>query len=71
MSKYHIVGNLMSLLKFGIEEGIDKACPPSERMIFLGVLFNTITMTIEVHEKRLIEITPSLVFSYIVGSLYF
>ena len=59
------------LEKCGIEEAIDEACPPSESMIFLGVLFNTITMTIEATEKRLLEIKPSLLFFYIVDSLYF
>ena len=45
-------------------EAIDKACPPSESMIFLGVLFNTITMTIEVTKERLIEIR-NLIFSWL------
>ena len=45
------------LEKCGIEEAIDKACPPpppSESMI-LGFLFNTLTMIIEVTKERLIE----------------
>lgn len=48
---------LRELLKrSGIEEALDKACPPSEVMIFLGILFNTITMTVEITPDRLIEI---------------
>ena len=40
----------------GLEEALDKACPPSEVMIFLGVLFNTNTMTMEITPERLLEI---------------
>ena len=40
----------------GIEEALDKACPPSEIMIFLGILFNTIKMTMEITPERLHEI---------------
>ena len=36
------------LRKCGIEEAKNKACPPSTIMAFIGVLFNTETMTIEV-----------------------
>ena len=47
------------LEKFGIEEAFDKTCPPSESMLICpGVLFNTITMTIDVTEGRLLEIKP-------------
>ena len=44
------------LAKCGIEESKDKASPPSEIMVFLGVLFNTVTMTVEVTPQRLVEI---------------
>ena len=40
----------------GIEEALDKACEPSEVMIFLGVLFNTEKMTMEITADRLKEI---------------
>ena len=33
-----------------------KSVPPSQIMVFLGVLFNTTTMTIEVTPERLVEI---------------
>ena len=45
-----------ALIKCGIEESPDKACPPSEIMVFLGVLFNTLTMTVEVTQQRLTDI---------------
>ena len=44
------------LKKSGFEEAQDKACPPSEIMIFLGILFNTIKMTMEITPDRLAEI---------------
>lgn len=50
-------GTLRSILeKCGIEEAKSKACPPSTIMTFIGVLFNTKTMTIEVTPDRLIEL---------------
>lgn len=44
------------LKKCGIEESLDKAVPPTQIMVFLGVLFNTITMTLEVTPERLKEL---------------
>ena len=44
------------LQKCGIDEAKHKACPPSTSMTFVGVLFNTITMTIEITPVRLQEI---------------
>ena len=44
------------LQKCGIEESVNKACPPSTIMPFLGVLFNTETMTLEITPERLEEI---------------
>jgi len=40
----------------GIEEALDKACAPSEVMVFLSVLFNTDNMTMEITPGRLKEI---------------
>ena len=45
-----------ALQRCGIKEAPDKACSPTEVMIFLGVLFNTITMPVEVTKERLAEI---------------
>ena len=36
------------LQKCGFEEALDEASPPSEIMTFLGVLLNTISMTMEI-----------------------
>lgn len=51
---YNCLGSVLE--KCGFEESKDKACPPNEIMIFLGVLFNSITMTMEVTPDRLMEI---------------
>ena len=48
------------LKKCGIKEAQYKACPPSTVMIFIGVLFNTVNMTIEVTPGRLNEISSLL-----------
>ena len=42
--------------KSGIEEAADKASPPSQIMVFLGVLFNSNSMTMEITSERLVEI---------------
>ncbi len=42
--------------KCGIEESIEKACEPSTRMICLGILFDTVSMTLEITPERLNEI---------------
>ena len=40
----------------GLEESVDKACPPSTVMIFLGVEFNTSALTLSVTLDRVVEI---------------
>jgi len=55
---YQCIGEL--LRRCGLEESVDKACPPCQVMVFLGVLFNTITMTVEVTPERLKEIKELL-----------
>ena len=44
------------LCQCGVEEAIKKACFPSTKMLFIGVLFNSETMTIEITEERLKEL---------------
>ena len=44
------------LCQCGVEEAIKKACFPSTKMSFIGVLFNSETMTIEITEERLKEL---------------
>jgi len=50
------------LEKSGLEESKSKASVPSEKMVFLGVLFNSITMTIELTEDRLLEIKSLVLY---------
>lgn len=40
----------------GLEESVDKACPPSTVMCFLGVEFNTHELTLSVTAERVLEI---------------
>lgn len=56
---YTCLGEVLE--KCGLEESVDKACPPTEIMVFLGVLFNSITMTVEVTPERLVEIKTLVV----------
>ena len=44
------------LKKCGFDEAVEKASPPSKVMSFLGVLFNTETMTMGITPERLSEI---------------
>ena len=50
------------LEKCGIEKAKSKASPPSNIMSFLGILFNTITMTMEITPERLLELKVLLSF---------
>ena len=44
------------LNEIGIRESRSKACPPAFIMVFLGILINTITMTLTIPEDRKVEI---------------
>ena len=44
------------LVLSGVEEALEKAAGPNVEMVGLGVLFNTVAMTMSVTEDRLIEI---------------
>ena len=48
------------LQKLGIQEAMEKACPPSHRMEFLGNIVDSQKMTLEVSEKRLQEISVEI-----------
>ena len=37
----------------GLESSPEKDCPPSTRMVFLGLIYDTVTMTLEVPEDKL------------------
>ena len=49
------------LANLGAQEAVDKACPPSTRMEFLGILIDTIKLTLEVTPQRLLEIKQLVV----------
>ena len=44
------------LVKIGLKEALDKACPPSSCMVFLGIEVNTISMSLKIPSKKLEEI---------------
>ena len=48
------------LATIGIKESISKAKPPSVICVFLGILFNTLTMTLQIMPERLQEIMDLL-----------
>ena len=52
---FEALGSL--LVELGIQESVDKACSPSTTMKFLGVEFDTISMSMRVDEAKLQEIT--------------
>ena len=52
------MGNLLTSLK--IEESVSKACKPSTGMIFLGIIIDTVKMTLELDINRLQEINNLL-----------
>ena len=51
---YHEMGRVLDFC--GLEESVEKACPPSTRMFFIGVLFDSETMTLLVTQEPLEEI---------------
>ena len=50
-------GNL--LVSCGIEESKEKACPPSTKMVFIGILFDTDDLTLSVTAEKVQEILVS------------
>ena len=44
------------LNRAGFIESSHKSCPPSTKMVFVGILFNTEKMTLEITQERLLEI---------------
>ena len=54
LKAYTELGNLLK--SCGLEESKDKATPPSTEMVFIGVLFNTVDMTLSVTPERVQEI---------------
>ena len=50
------------LKECGLEESVEKASPPSTKMVFLGVLFNTEDLTLSITPERLNEISGLVKF---------
>ena len=51
---YETLGKILS--DIGIEESAKKACKPSKKCPFLGILYNTIEMQMQITPERLTEI---------------
>lgn len=48
---------LLALLnELGLEESVDKRCPPSPVMVFLGIVLNSTTMTMHIPQDKVEEI---------------
>jgi hypothetical protein len=50
----NILGDLLKCC--GIEESMEKATPPSTKIVFLGILFDTDNLSISIDENTLSEI---------------
>ena len=55
MAAFEALGKLLEEL--GVQESVAKACPPSTRMKFLGVEFDTVSMSMRIDQGKLEEIT--------------
>ena len=55
---YESLGGVMD--RAGVEQSHDKNCPPVYMMIFLGILFCTLTMTMQVTKERMSELRELL-----------
>ena len=45
------------MLQFsGLKESMEKACPPSTQMVFIGVHLNSISLTLSITQERMNEI---------------
>ncbi|XP_071176474.1 uncharacterized protein [Mytilus edulis] len=51
---YAILGEVLD--NCGLEESVEKATPPSTSMVFLGILFDTVSCTLSITKDRLEEI---------------
>ena len=54
MQNYLALGRL--IYNSGVEENLEKASPPATEMIFLGILFDTIAMTLSIPQEKQQEI---------------
>ena len=51
---YHKLQEILH--KFGLKEALNKSCPPSHIMIFLGIKVNTLNLTLSIPEEKWEEI---------------
>ena len=58
---FKALSSLQGILReLGVREAIHKVCGPTQRMVWLGLLYNTIDMTISIPEEKLLEIMELL-----------
>lgn len=48
------------LQECGLEESEKKACPPSTRMEFLGIVADSVSLTLEIPKDKMLDITRIL-----------
>ena len=58
---FETLGQLLSDL--GLIESVSKACPPSTTMVYLGVKFDTVTMSMYVEDEKVIELKSELLLN--------
>ena len=55
------LGALQNIMKeLGIKEALHKVCPPAQTMVWLGILFNSLDMTMKIPEAKMAEIGETL-----------
>ena len=53
--------SLQAIMKeLGIQEAVHKVCPPAQTMVWLGILFNSIEMTMRIPDEKMAEIKTTL-----------
>ena len=58
MQAYEVLGDILSCA--GVQESAEKASPPSTRMVFLGMLLDTLLMRVELTPDRLKDVACEL-----------
>ena len=58
MQAYTILGDILKCA--GAKESVKKACPPNTKMVFLGMLTDTILMQVSLTEDRIDEVQQEL-----------
>ena len=55
---FHALKHL--LCRLGLQSSPDKDCPPTTLMVFLGILINTVTMTLSVPQEKIADLLHKL-----------